>query len=443
MANAIGDLRERCSMESEAAFDGRTAPLGTTPGRRCRVAIASLLFNWPSTGGGTIHTFELGQFLLKAGYDARHFYAVHPEWRIGQISSPLAVPAFPLRFSEQDWIREVIRDRFRKTLAEFDPDFVIVTDSWSTKPLLCEAASPWRYFIRIAALEAICPLNNVRMLFDDKGAVVQCNRNQLAEPSLCRRCVARFQRASGALHRNERTLAGFDEADYAMRLRKAFAGAEGVLVVNPSIAELIRPFAKNVQVVPSGFDPARFPADITPSRPVAGRKQVLFAGVAQEFMKGLHVVREAASILWRTRRDFELVVTSEAQNPDEPFVRWIGWQSQQALPQALSQAHVVVFPTVAQEALGRTAVEAMACGRPVVASRIGGLPWVVEDGATGLLFEPGDAAGLAGQLARLLDDDALSFRLGQAGRRKFEAEFRWDQVIRRHYAGLFGPSIVI
>jgi rhamnosyl/mannosyltransferase len=85
----------------------------------------------------------------------------------------------------------------------------------------------------------------------------------------------------------------------------------------------------------------------------------------------------------------------------------------------------------------------MACGRPVVASRIGGLPWVVEDEVTGLLFEPGDAAGLAGQVARLLDDEALSTRLGEAGRQKFEVEFRWDQVVRRHYARLFGPSVVI
>jgi glycosyltransferase involved in cell wall biosynthesis len=403
----------------------------------------SLLFNWPSTGGGAVHTFELAQALFKSGYDVRHFYAVQRKWRVGQVSAPPTVQRIPVTFTGDEWRPEVIRTRFHDHLAAFEPDFVVVTDSWSTKPLLCEAAREWPYFIRLAALETICPLNNVRLLFDDRGGGVQCHRNQLAEPSLCRQCVAQFERATGALHRDERILAGFDDADYATRLQKAFAGAEGVLVVNPSIAELVRPFAVKVSVVPSGFDPARFPKTIAGRSPLHGRKQVLFAGVAAEFMKGLHVAREAAAILWRTRKDFELVVTSEPHGSEEPFERWVGWQSQDTLPETISNSHVVVFPTIAQEALGRTAVEAMACGKPVVASRIGGLPWVVEDEATGLLFEPGDAAGLAGQLARLLDDEALSTRLGEAGRQKFEVEFRWDQVVRRHYARLFGPSVVI
>ena len=102
----------------------------------------------------------------------------------------------------------------------------------------------------------------------------------------------------------------------------------------------------------------------------------------------------------------------------------------------LRMADVVVFPTIAQEALGRTAVEAMAAGRPVVASRIGGLPFTVADGATGLLCEPGDPADLARQIGRLLDDPALRRRMGLAGRRRFEEEFTWETVIERYYRPL-------
>ena len=74
------------------------------------------------------------------------------------------------------------------------------------------------------------------------------------------------------------------------------------------------------------------------------------------------------------------------------------------------------MPTIAQEGLSRTSVEAMASGIPVIASRIGGLPFTVNDGVTGLLFEPGDPADLARQIARLLDDPALRRRMGLAGR---------------------------
>jgi hypothetical protein len=123
----------------------------------------------------------------------------------------------------------------------------------------------------------------------------------------------------------------------------------------------------------------------------------------------------------------------------DPFTRYVGWLSQEELPRQLRAADVLVMPTVAQEALGRTAVEAMAAGRPVVASRIGGLPATVLDGATGLLCEPGDPADLAAKIEALLDDDDLRERLGRAGRRRFEEHFAWDVIIERHYKPLLGP----
>src|SRR5262249_6874659 len=98
---------------------------------------------------------------------------------------------------------------------------------------------------------------------------------------------------------------------------------------------------------------------------------------------------------------------------------------------------VLAMPTVAQEALGRTAVEAMAAGKPVVASHIGGLPFTLADGATGLLCEPGDPADLAAKLERPLPDPALRIRLGEAGRRRFEEHYAWPVIIERHYRPLF------
>jgi glycosyltransferase involved in cell wall biosynthesis len=85
-------------------------------------------------------------------------------------------------------------------------------------------------------------------------------------------------------------------------------------------------------------------------------------------------------------------------------------------------------------------VEAMASGIPVIASRIGGLPFTVNDGVTGLLFEPGDPSSLAHQIVRLLDDPALRHRMGLAGRQRFEEEFRWEIVIERYYRPLLIPQ---
>lgn len=99
-------------------------------------------------------------------------------------------------------------------------------------------------------------------------------------------------------------------------------------------------------------------------------------------------------------------------------VRLLGWR--QDIPRIMAALSVFVQPS-ANEGMGRTIVEAMAAGVPVVATRVGGIPSVVADGVCGLLVEPGDVAGLAGAIAKLLADPALATRMGAAGRQRATA----------------------
>jgi glycosyltransferase involved in cell wall biosynthesis len=85
------------------------------------------------------------------------------------------------------------------------------------------------------------------------------------------------------------------------------------------------------------------------------------------------------------------------------------------------RAAVVVAPSL-REGYGVAPREAMAWGRPVVASRVGGLVDAVEDGVTGLLVPPGDVAALRAALQQLLGDAALRARLGAAAREKAQRE---------------------
>ena len=81
-------------------------------------------------------------------------------------------------------------------------------------------------------------------------------------------------------------------------------------------------------------------------------------------------------------------------------------------------------------------------GHPVIASRIGGLPYTVTDGVTGLLFEPGDPGDLARKIAQLLDDAELRRRIGLAGRKRFEDDFVWEDVIERYFRPLLAQRRV-
>ncbi len=85
----------------------------------------------------------------------------------------------------------------------------------------------------------------------------------------------------------------------------------------------------------------------------------------------------------------------------------------------LAAADVVVVPSL-NEGMGRVLVEAMALGRPVVATRVGGIPAVVADGETGSLVPPDDPSALARAVSGLLNDPGLRLRMGEAGRRRAE-----------------------
>lgn len=144
----------------------------------------------------------------------------------------------------------------------------------------------------------------------------------------------------------------------------------------------------------------------------------------------------------------EMEVAVDAARREHPGVVWI----QQMLPrldaiQMYSHATVFCCPSI-YEPFGIINLEAMACGTPVVASAVGGIPEVVVDGETGILvpleqqtappFEPVDGARFSADLAagvnRLLQDQALCERMGKAGRRRVEEKFAWSAIARQTVA---------
>ncbi|MES2789461.1 MAG: glycosyltransferase family 4 protein [Planctomycetota bacterium] len=413
----------------------------TAPQRRTRVAIVSALFNWPSTGGGTVHTAETARFLTRAGYDVRHFVLQYDGWKVGRVTESVDWQLEYLKFSDSDWCGEAIARRTREQVALFQPDAIIITDSWNLKPRLAAALREWPCYLRLAAQECLCPLNNVRLLWDQAAGFTSCPQQQLAAPETCRSCVQQRGSQSGGLHVAERELAGFFDDDYAACLRESFAAAAGVLVVNPAIGTQVQPYARQVHVIPSGFDPERFPHPDLPVLPADGRLRLLFAGLVNEPMKGFAVLHDACRKLWAIRQDFRLLATADPPGAVDDFTESVGWHGQMKLAELIRRSDVVVCPTVAEEALGRTAVEGMAAGRPVIASRIGGLPYTLIDEETGLLCEPGNPADLARQIARLLDDSKLRIQLGVAGRQRFEDHYTWPVILERHYRPLLGNPL--
>ena len=96
-----------------------------------------------------------------------------------------------------------------------------------------------------------------------------------------------------------------------------------------------------------------------------------------------------------------------------------------------ANARMVIMPSTCYETFGMVIVEAMIEGRPVVASRISGIPGIVDEDSTGLLYEPGNSDELAGKIRRLWNDAHLCRTMGQAGREKALREYSPERYYQR------------
>jgi glycosyltransferase involved in cell wall biosynthesis len=194
----------------------------------------------------------------------------------------------------------------------------------------------------------------------------------------------------------------------------ALRNADGIRTVTGYTTGLVREL---------GLEPAdEFPAYMdfdsflrSPPKPLPASRQVLFVGVLERYknVDGLaDAWRRVASRLAQAKLQvvgsgtLHAVVEQLARDLPEQ-VSWVARLSQDEVSDALDESTVLVLPS-RSEGMGRVIVEAFCRGRPVVGSRVGGIPDLVEHELNGLLVEPGDTEGLADALVRVLSDPELA-----------------------------------
>jgi len=184
--------------------------------------------------------------------------------------------------------------------------------------------------------------------------------------------------------------------------------------------------APMIQVVPNFVDMSET-ADIPLDDPTDGLPLLLYVGPDSPH-KGRAILIEAFSRLPVGCGRLSLV--GAAGSVDVPGVRTYGYVRNNALAGHYRQASVVVVPSIWPDPCPTVILEAMAYGRPVVASRIGGIPELVEDGVNGLLVRPHDPAALARGLLQILTDGDARRRLG-IGARNRAWSFSTSSVVPR------------
>ncbi len=169
----------------------------------------------------------------------------------------------------------------------------------------------------------------------------------------------------------------------------------------------------------------------------AGRRRVVFAGRIVA-LKGIDVLIRAARSV-----DAEFVICGDGRRLGkaralarrlgvQQRIHFKGWLKPEQLADELANASVVAVPSLWPEPLGGVGIEALAAGRPVVASATGGVTDWLDDGVSGLCVAPGDELELARALNELLDDPERQLAMGSAGRNAVATRFSPE----RHFVAL-------
>jgi glycosyltransferase involved in cell wall biosynthesis len=384
----------------------------------------------PVIGGEERHVRSLASGLARRGHTVKVATQAHPG--SPDLEQDLGVDIHRLRgtlqrsaglFSEADrrhmppFPDPEFALALRRLVDDFKPD-VVHAHNWivhSYAPLKRGSAAPLVLTLHDYGMR--CPKKN--LMHEGKP----CSGPALGK---CQPCAAEHY---GALKGTVTMLAN--------RVTTAWSPVDKYLTVSGAVARLndLASQPKPFEVVPNFIPDELAVTDASPDERLAQLPEqpfILFVGDLRR-QKGLHVVLEAyASLPVDTRPPLVLIGRHCPDTPDvlPDGARILTSWPHAAVMQAWQRSLFGLAPSIWPEPCATVVLEAMTCGKPVIASDMGGNPDMVADGVTGFLVPAQDAAALATAMQRLIDDPALRTRLGEAARTKVKA-FQAASVIPR------------
>lgn len=230
--------------------------------------------------------------------------------------------------------------------------------------------------------------------------------------------------------------------------------ADGIICISDYVLETVASVCPDARMERI-YDPVEVPGETAKQVARDDSEFVLVAPAVVEPRKGQDDAIRALAQLASSYPQLRLVVAGR-ENPASPGfanrlealaanldvadkVRFIGHCEDMAA--LLASAHVVLVLSKQGEALGRVAIEAGLCVRPVIVTRAGALPEIVDDGVTGYVIEPADIEQLTQRIATLVEQPALGVRMGHAAHDLVERRFGREEIgeqLREFYRGLSG-----
>jgi glycosyltransferase involved in cell wall biosynthesis len=313
------------------------------------------------------------------------------------------------------WADDAYHD-LRAVIRRERPDVVHVQNTF---PLISPAVLHAAHRLGVPVVQA---LRNYRLLcasgilFRDGRPCEDCVGVPLGVPGIVHRCYHNSASQSGvvaAMQAVHRVLGTWSDAVDLFVAPSQFARSTFVAAGIPE---------ERIAVKPNFVHPDPGPQDSPGTGAVYAGRLAPEKGI----MTMLEAWRRSAPMSLQIIGDGPLRSTAEAfvrRNGLEGSVTILGPSRPAEVVARMRAAHVVIFPSEWYETFGRVAAEAFACGVPVIASRIGSMAEVVDNGRTGLLFTPGSPGALAEAVAQSLDDPERWAQMGREARAEYERSF--------------------
>jgi len=214
-----------------------------------------------------------------------------------------------------------------------------------------------------------------------------------------------------------------------------------ITAVSRAAAEFIEHFAedKKIVVVPNGVDIELFESVEKNIQPSLSEKPIILYIGRLAYRKGLQVLVRAMPFILKEIPDAHLLIAGKGYMDSfirmlikslnlEGNVTMLGFIPDENLPELYASSSLFVMPSLYCESFGVTLLEAMASGRPIIASNVGGIPEIVKDGVTGLLFKRGDAEDLADKIITVLSDCNLAQSLASNAKELVKERYSWPVI---------------
>ena len=358
---------------------------------------------YPTYGGSGVLATELGLALADAGHNVHLFSYARPTrlaaWHKGIEFHSVSVSSYPLfRYPPYDLALSTV---MRQVMVDHELDIL---------------------HVHYAVPHAICAYVAREMVPDCRTRIIT------------------------TLHGTDATILGRDPA-YADVIRFGLDKSDAVVCVSDWLERQTRDllgFTGEVDVLPNFVDHSRFkpPTDSLVRQQLGGDEFKLIVHMSN--FRSLKRTPDTIEVMRRLPADLPVKLLLVGDGPDQALVRDLASQHGlchrveflgeiDEVESIMAAADVALFPSES-ESFGLSMLEAQACGVPVVATNVGGLPEVIEHGVTGYLAEVGDCETMARHVETLLRDEPLRKRMGDTGATRAQRLFSLESSMNQHVA---------